>query len=474
MLSPSGRCRMWDEAADGYGRGEGVACVVLKTLSQALKDGDEIESIIRETGVNQDGRTQGITIPSRSAQAALIRATPRQAELLSFDLDWEAKPISEAFFGGRQRSQDDDGDDGPLHVGSIKTIIGHTEGAAGIAGFIKASLAVQHAVIPPNLLFESLSPFVAPFYKKLRIVDEARPWPALAPGQPRRASVNSFGFGGTNAHAIVERFGRSGPTPLTPSVCFGRGQPGPERIRRRHRIHAQSLPAAADAGAGRIHHRHRPRVNGMGFAARAAREGLLGFDLSLLASHMISEDDLHALFAEAVVVGRPERHRGEDVELLTGMPYIDPALRGHLPLADDPRFGYYMLQLAGESRTSVRASVGDIKERLTQAKSMDEVVQLIIDGLSEKPRRTLQIGAGDAFDANTSLLDHGIDSISATAVRNWFSEMLHIDVPQLKILRGASIWDLATEEASRIPSSLIPQARSSDETPGSDGSSATP
>lgn len=118
-------------------------------------------------------------------------------------------------------------------------------------------------------------------------------------------------------------------------------------------------------------------------------------------------------------MGRPERHRGEDVELLTGMPYIDPALRGHLPLADDPRFGYYMLQLAGESRTSVRASVGDIKERLTQAKSMDEVVQLIIDGLSEKPRRTLQIGAGDAFDANTSLLDHGIDSISATAVRNW-------------------------------------------------------
>lgn len=109
----------------------------------------------------------------------------------------EAEAIARVFFG--------DGDGSgvgrdPLFVGSIKTVVGHTEGTAGIAGLMKASLAVQHGVIPPNLLFESLSPQVAPFYQHLRISKEARPWPKIAPGQPRRASVNSFGTTGSSQH----------------------------------------------------------------------------------------------------------------------------------------------------------------------------------------------------------------------------------------------------------------------------------
>ncbi|UQC80483.1 beta-ketoacyl synthase domain-containing protein [Colletotrichum lupini] len=100
----------------------------------------------------------------------------------------------------------DSSDGERLLVGSLKTVIGHTEGTAGIAGLLKASLAVQNGVIPPNLLFENLSPKVAPFYKNLSITKEAQPWPELKPGQPRRASVNSFGFGGTNAHAIIEEY----------------------------------------------------------------------------------------------------------------------------------------------------------------------------------------------------------------------------------------------------------------------------
>ncbi|KAL0941432.1 beta-ketoacyl synthase domain-containing protein [Colletotrichum truncatum] len=220
MLSPTGRSRMWDASADGYARGEGVACVVLKTLSQALADGDQIECIIRETGVNQDGRTPGITMPNNAAQASLIRETYKKAGL---DLEkptdrcqffeahgtgtpagdpQEAEAISTAFFGHRKRITDED----PLYVGSVKTVIGHTEGTAGIAGLMKASLAVQNGIIPPNLLFDNLSPRVAPYYHDLRILNEAQPWPTLAPGQPRRASVNSFGFGGTNAHAIIENY----------------------------------------------------------------------------------------------------------------------------------------------------------------------------------------------------------------------------------------------------------------------------
>lgn len=147
--------------------------------------------------------------------------------LTSYRLDpAEAEAISTAFFGG-QRSQAAGHD--PLFVGSIKTVLGHTEGTAGIAGVLKASLAIQNACIPPNLLFDSLSPAVAPFYRNLEIVREARPWPVLPEGMPRRASVNSFGFGGTNAHAILESY--QGPhkttrngaedttrTPFTPYV----------------------------------------------------------------------------------------------------------------------------------------------------------------------------------------------------------------------------------------------------------------
>ncbi|PMD41855.1 beta-ketoacyl synthase domain-containing protein [Hyaloscypha variabilis F] len=223
MLSPTGRSRMWDEAADGYARGEGVASVVLKTLSQALHDGDSIECIIRETGVNQDGRSPGITMPNHKAQEALIYDTYKKAGLdISRPKDrcqyfeahgtgtpagdpQEAEAISNSFFGRTQRGHDED----RLYVGSIKTIIGHTEGTAGIAGLLKASLAVQHGVIPPNLLFNNLSSRVAPFYQDLYLVTRLQPWPKLAPDTPRRVSVNSFGFGGTNAHAIVENFQES-------------------------------------------------------------------------------------------------------------------------------------------------------------------------------------------------------------------------------------------------------------------------
>ncbi|KAI4671892.1 putative Hybrid PKS-NRPS biosynthetic cluster [Alternaria triticimaculans] len=220
MLSADSRSRMWDADASGYARGEGVASVILKRLSTALADGDKIECIIRESGVNQDGRTKGITMPSASAQMDLIEQTYKKAGLDPKDPNQrcqyfeahgtgtaagdpkEAEAISKAFFHpGDSTSHSGD----PLYVGSIKTVIGHTEGTAGLAGLLKASLAVQHGVIPPNLLFNKLHPAVEPFYTNLEIATSSKPWPNLADGI-RRASVNSFGFGGTNAHVIVENF----------------------------------------------------------------------------------------------------------------------------------------------------------------------------------------------------------------------------------------------------------------------------
>ncbi|SCO56459.1 fusarin C cluster-polyketide synthase/NRPS [Fusarium fujikuroi] len=216
MLSPTGRSRMWDASANGYARGEGVAAIMMKTLSQALADGDHIQGVIREIRVNSDGRTNGITLPSPEAQKVLIRQTYKKAGL-DFFKDrcqffeahgtgtpagdpLEARAIHEAFF------TDGDTVPEPMYVGSVKTAIGHLEGCAGLAGLIKALEAVKRGIIPPNQLFENLNPALKPYVSNLRLPTESKPWPKLTPGSPRRASVNSFGFGGTNVHAIIEQF----------------------------------------------------------------------------------------------------------------------------------------------------------------------------------------------------------------------------------------------------------------------------
>ncbi|KAH8753456.1 hypothetical protein BGZ57DRAFT_958474 [Hyaloscypha finlandica] len=217
MLSPTGRSRMWDADANGYARGEGIASVVLKTLSDAIADGDHIECIIRETGVNQDGRTVGMTMPSGKAQADLIQTTYARAGLDINDPKdrpqffhahgtgtptgdpQESEAISNSFFRSGKVTD-------TLYVGSLKTIIGHTEGTAGLASIIGTSQALQHGIIPPNMHFNKLHDRVKPFYTHLKVPTEATNWPSPVPGQPRRASVNSFGFGGTNAHAILESY----------------------------------------------------------------------------------------------------------------------------------------------------------------------------------------------------------------------------------------------------------------------------
>ncbi|KAF2215884.1 hypothetical protein CERZMDRAFT_120093 [Cercospora zeae-maydis SCOH1-5] len=222
MLSPTSRSSMWDDSADGYARGEGVSALMLKTLSQALADGDHIECIVRETGMNSDGRTTGMTMPSGDAQATLIRDTYARAGLDLRRKDdrpqyfeahgtgtmagdpQEARGIYSAFFSHDSNDDAEDENAGKLFCGSIKTVIGHLEGCAGLAGLLKASLAIQHGVIPPNLLFQRLNPDIKPFYHRLQVPTQALPWPSGA--SPRRASVNSFGFGGTNCHAIIEQY----------------------------------------------------------------------------------------------------------------------------------------------------------------------------------------------------------------------------------------------------------------------------
>lgn len=205
MLSPTGRSRMWDADADGYARGEGVAAVVLKRLSDAMADGDHVECLIRETGTNQDGHSSGLTVPSSEAQTALIRQTYTDA-----GLDYENNPndrpqFFEAHGTGTKAGDPKEAraiyecfgkhftDDNPLYVGSAKTVLGHTEGAAGLAGLLKASGIVQRGVIPPNMLFNTLNPAIEEFYHGIQVPTVVQPWPELPDGVPRRVSVNNFG-----------------------------------------------------------------------------------------------------------------------------------------------------------------------------------------------------------------------------------------------------------------------------------------
>ncbi|KAM7195035.1 ketoacyl-synt domain containing protein [Rhypophila sp. PSN 637] len=209
MLSPSGRCHSFDHRADGYARGEGFGVVVLKRLSDALAHGDVIRAVIRATGTNQDGRTPSLTMPSQHAQEKLIRDTYNKAKLSLHETAFveahgtgtavgdpiEARAIG-SVFGEVQRAAGH-----PLYIGSIKSNIGHLEGGSGIASLIKAVLALEKGVIPPNANFEKRNPAIDPEALNIIFPTELIPWPTAG---LRRVSVNSFGFGGSNAHVVLD------------------------------------------------------------------------------------------------------------------------------------------------------------------------------------------------------------------------------------------------------------------------------
>ncbi|MEU2130471.1 amino acid adenylation domain-containing protein [Streptomyces sp. NPDC018352] len=210
FLSPDGRSRAFDATANGYVRAEGVGLVALKRLDDALRDGDPIHAVILGAGVNQDGRTNGITVPNADAQVSLIRRVCGEAGITPGDLQYveahgtstpvgdpiEANALSRALAEGRRP-------DAPCYVGSVKTNIGHTESAAGIAGLIKTVLCLKHRMIPPHINLEQLNAAIDQGASPYRIPTEPTRWPAHE--GPARAGVNSFGFGGTNAHVVLEQ-----------------------------------------------------------------------------------------------------------------------------------------------------------------------------------------------------------------------------------------------------------------------------
>lgn len=209
FMAADGRCKTFDSRADGYVRSEGVGVVVLKLLSQAEADGDRIYAIIRGSAVNQDGRSNGITAPNSLAQEAVLREAYCQAGISPGQVQYieahgtgtklgdpiEVKALGKVLNEGRSPEE-------YCALGSVKTNIGHTEAAAGIAGLIKVALSLRYGQIPPNLHFQAANPYI-PFDKlPLRVQQKLESYPKL--GKTIIAGVSSFGFGGTNAHIVLE------------------------------------------------------------------------------------------------------------------------------------------------------------------------------------------------------------------------------------------------------------------------------
>lgn len=225
MLSPDGRCKSFDASANGYVRGEGAGVVVLKPLSQAVADGDHIYATILGSATNQDGRTNGITVPSQTAQEAMLHAAYQRAGIDPCQVSYveahgtgtpvgdpiEAKALGTVLGQGRAADQ-------PCLIGSVKSNIGHLEPGSGIAGVIKTALALQHRLIPPNLHFHQPNPNIPFAELGLRVPQTLE---SLSNGAaPLVAGVNSFGFGGANAHVILGE----APTPRPPTSIEERSE----------------------------------------------------------------------------------------------------------------------------------------------------------------------------------------------------------------------------------------------------------
>lgn len=209
MLSPDGACKAFDADASGFVRGEGAGMVILKRLSKALEDDDPIQGVILGTAINQDGHTNGISLPSPEAQARLVREACADAGVNPRDIGFveahgtgtavgdpiEAHALADALCVDRP-------EDEPLPIGSVKTNLGHLETAAGVAGLVKALLVLKRGQIPASLHFKTPSPHIDFKALKLRVPTAMEPFPERENG-PRMAGVNSFGFGGANSHVIL-------------------------------------------------------------------------------------------------------------------------------------------------------------------------------------------------------------------------------------------------------------------------------
>lgn len=301
-LSPSGRCKTFDASADGFVRSEGCGVLVLKRLSDATADGDRVLAVIRASAVNHDGASSGFSAPNGLAQEGVLRKALEQIDPASVDYveahgtgtalgdPVEVRALAEVYGKGRTANN-------PLKIGSVKTNIGHTESASGIAGVIKVVLSLIHEEIPPHLHFRDPSPFIPWSEFPVVVTAEASPW--VRGASVRRAGVSSFGASGTNAHIVLEEAPAINPISHAcehlshPLLLSAKSGPALQDMAEAYRLWLEAHPQASMASVcwststGRDHFAHR-----IGFRT-ASREDAL--------------DKLRACAASDTTASRPPR-----------------------------------------------------------------------------------------------------------------------------------------------------------------------
>ncbi|MFI6108995.1 type I polyketide synthase, partial [Streptomyces sp. NPDC051310] len=350
-LAPDGRCKAYSASADGTGFSDGLGLVVLERLSDAKRNGRRILGLIRGSAVNQDGASNGLTAPNGPSQERVIRQALANAGLSPADVDAveghgtgtklgdpiEAHALLATY--GRERAGD------PLWLGSIKSNIGHTSTAAGVAGVIKMVMAMRHGMLPPTLHVDEPSPHVDWESGEVRLLTEAREW--QVEGRPRRAGVSSFGVSGTNAHIIVEEAPAEEPVAVEPVVSAG---PVPVVLSARTdaalRAQAERLRerVASDADAS---------VADIGFSAATTR-ALLERRAVVVAG---DRDELLARLGELTTgdsavegksaflfTGQGSQRAGMGLELAEAFPVFDQALT-EVCAEVDPRLGRSLREL---------------------------------------------------------------------------------------------------------------------------------
>ncbi|MEO0374844.1 MAG: beta-ketoacyl synthase N-terminal-like domain-containing protein, partial [Cyanobacteria bacterium P01_A01_bin.17] len=270
MLAADGRCKAFDDSADGYVRGEGCGVVLLKRLSQAQANGDRILAVIRGSAINQDGRSNGLTAPNGPAQQAVIRQALAQAQVTPDQISYvdahgtgtslgdpiEMSALKTVLLQDRTPEQ-------PCWIGSVKTNIGHLEAAAGIAGLLKIVLALQHESIPPHLHLNEINGLIDLKGTPLDVPTQHRAWSQAQ----RFAGVSSFGFGGTNAHVVIEAAPQVPEAPPLP--------PQPERPWHLLTLSAKTEPALRELVLSYVNHlKTSPNLADLCYSANTGRSSL--------------------------------------------------------------------------------------------------------------------------------------------------------------------------------------------------------
>ncbi|MGW3206159.1 SDR family NAD(P)-dependent oxidoreductase [Streptomyces sp. NPDC001135] len=347
VLSPQGRSRAFDAAADGYARAEGAGIVVLKRLSDARAAGDTVLAVLRGSAVNHGGRGSGLTVPNGSAQKDLIGSALKAAGAVPADIDYvethgtgtplgdpiEANALGAVYQQGRTPGR-------PLLMGTVKTNLGHLEAAAGIAGLMKVVLSLRHEQLPAHLHLRERNPHIAWDELLLDVPTEARPW--RRGDRPRMAGVSSFGIGGTNAHVIVaeapsaEATARPVPPaaagaperPYHPLALSAPDEPALRRVVDRYLRHLDQHPdapcadVAYSANTGRAHFAHRAC-----FVAKDTedlRKQLASWEAPAVpAARRGPGRDFRTAF---LFTGQASQYRGMGAGLYTGQPVFRQAM----------------------------------------------------------------------------------------------------------------------------------------------------